>query len=357
VRLYDEKDELIDSLDFRFCAGLRMVELDAVPLVPAVDGHSPARFRLALDADWKVTPADTSVNGRFFVTREQDDSYRIEIPPLPDCDETRWSIRSSDGAEVKVCLRVERLWWSVEDEGGAPAATEWKDRQLELRVEDLAATSRRVLRVRLPTTSFAREVRVGVELDRSLALRPIAGRPRERQIPLRDLGRFREVSERAAHGELKLWIFPAEGSATHEWEVAVAHICAAQRPSEPKTPRALCLQALNPVHVMTVLTRVRRRCGYRHKRMIDQVRRAHYNPGRHSKHRDRASREDFLRRALCLLAVIIDEHASSEASPLVPVRWARCAQLARTAFPEVFEAARASSPGRPAFIGTPNRRG
>jgi hypothetical protein len=353
VRLYDANDDLIDSLDFRFCAELQAIELDAVPPVPGPDGHSPAHFRVAHGADCEVRPAGTTVDEGLFVTREQDDSYRIEIPPLPDMDETRWIVRERNGAEVEICLRVDRVWWSVGDEDSGPASNEWGDRQLELRAEDLAATSRRVLRVRLPTASFARDVRVGVQRDRCLALRPIAGRPRERQLPLRDLGRFIDPAERAANAELKLWITPDGGGATGRWEAAVAHLCVQQRIPEPKPPVALYLQALNPVHVMSVLTRVRHRCGcFRHKRMIDQLRCEHYNPGRHGKHRDRAKREDFLRRALCVMAVIIEEYVSGDACPLVTARWARRAQLARTAFPDVFDAVRARLPRLQALIGT-----
>ena len=350
VRLYDANDDLIDSLDFRFSTELQAIKLDAVSSVPGADGHSPARFRLVHGEDCEVRSAGTPVDG-LFVTRKQDNGCNIEIPPLPDCDETCWMFQERNGTEVEICLRVDRLWWSVADEASALASTEWKDRQLELRAADLAATSRRILRVRLPSASFAREVRVGVELHRCLALRPIAGRPREVQLPLRDLGRFSALADRAANVELKLWMLP-DGGRGNPWEVAVAHIRAAQMIPKPEHPGALCLQALNPVHVMTALTHARHRCGCRHKRMIDQLRRAHYNPGRHSRHRDRAKREDFLRRALCVLAVIIEEHDGSDAGLLVAVRWARRAQLARTASPDVFEAVKASWPARPPLIGT-----
>ncbi len=351
VRLYDADDDLIDSVDFRFCTGIQAIDLDAVPPVPGPDGHSPARFRLVHGEDCEVRPAGTQVD-ELLVTRKQNDGCSIEIPPLPDCDETRWMIREGNGAEVEICLRVDRLWWAVADEASAPASTEWTDRQLELRAEDLAATSRRILRVRLPSASFAGEVRVGVELHRCLALHPIAGRSPEVQLPLRDLGRFSELANRAANAELKLWMLPDGGGGTHRWEIGVARICAAQRIQEPRPPGALCLQAFNPVHVMTVLTRVRHRCGFRQNRMIDQLRRTHYNPDRRSRHRDRAKREDFLRRALCVLAVIIEEHAGSDAGPLVAARWARRAQLARTAFPDVFEVVKAICPARPPLIGT-----
>ena len=351
VRLYDENDDLIDSLDFRFSAQLQAIEPDAVPPIPGADGHGPARFRLVHGADCEVRPISTPVDG-LFVTRGQDDGYSIEIPPLPHCDETRWTIRESNGTEVEICLRVDRLWWSVAGEVSEPASTVWKDRQLELRAEDLVATSQRLLRVRLPTASFATQARVGVEPDRCLALRPIAGRSRELQLPLRDLGRFSELLDRTANVELKLWILADGGGSTDRCEVAVARICAAQRITEPGPRGALCLQALNPVHVMTLLTRLRHTCGGGHKKMIDQLRREHYEPGRRSRHRDRAKREDFLRRALCVLAVIIEEHAGSDAGPLVTARWVHRAQLARTAFPDVFEAVRASWPARPASIRT-----
>lgn len=351
MRLYDENDDLIDGLDFRFSAQLQAIEEDAVPPIPSPDGHSPAHFRLVHGEDCEVEPVGTSMDG-LFVTRKQNDGHSIEIPPLPHCDETRWTIRERNGAEVETCLRVDRVWWSVADEASEPAAMVWKDRRLELRAEDLAATSRRVLRVRLPTASFAREVRVGVEPDRSLALRPIAGRSRELQLPLRNLGRFSELADRTANVELKLWILADGGGSTDRWEVAVARMCAAQSITEPGPRDALWLKALNPVHVMTLLTDLRHTCGGGHKRMIDQLRREHYNPGRRRRHRDRVQREDFLRMALCVLALIIEEHAASHAGSLVAARWARRAQLARTAFPDVFESVRVGWPTRPASIGT-----
>lgn len=360
VRLYDDNDDLIDSLDFRFSVNLEAIELDAVPPVPAADGHHPARVRLrfAHGANCKVEPAGTGVDERLFPMREQDDSYTIEIPPLPDFDETRWRIQESDGAQVDICLRVERLWWSLADETSPPDSTEWRDRQLELRPADLAATSRQVLRVRLPIASLAGKVEVGVEPDRCVALDRIPGRPRERQVPLRALGRFSDPAKPAVNAELKLWITPEGGDATDRWEAVVGRICTPQRVPDPRPTPALCLQSLKPPRVMTVLTNVRHRCGcFRHKRVIDQLRRVHYTPGRHRRHRDRAKREDFLCRALCVLALIIEEHAPSAASPLVSARWARRAQLARSAFPDVFEAVRATVPGRPALFDTRlNRR-
>ncbi|MGH9890456.1 MAG: hypothetical protein ACREA0_00415, partial [bacterium] len=351
LRVYDENDDLIDSHDFRFSAHLQAIEVDAVPPLPGPAGHSPARFRLVHGEDCKVETVSTSMDG-LFVTRKQNHGYSIEIPPLPHGDETRWTIRESNGAEVEVCLRVDRVWWSVADEADVANAITWIDRQLDLRVEDFAAISRRILRVRLPTASFAKQVRVGVKLERSLALRPIAGRPREVQLPLRDLGRFSELSDRAANVELKLWALADGGGASGPCEVAVACVCPEQRNTNAQPPDPLLLQTLKRARVMTVLTRLRHRCSGPHKKMIDQLRREHYNPGRHSRHRDRVQREDFLRKALCVLALIIEEHAGSGAGPQVAARWVRRAQLARMAFPDAFEAVRVGWPTRPASIGT-----
>jgi len=141
VRLYDETDDLIDSLDFRFSAELQAIELDAVPPIPGADGHSPARFRLVHGEDCEVEPVNTSVDG-LFVTRKHSDGHSIEIPPLPHCDETRWTIRECNGAEVEICLRVDRVWWSVADEASEPAATVWTDRRASTTWITFTMTSR-----------------------------------------------------------------------------------------------------------------------------------------------------------------------------------------------------------------------
>ncbi|MBI4178126.1 hypothetical protein HY522_01715 [bacterium] len=335
VRLYDDADDLIDSLDFRFSSQLREIQVGPHSPMPAPDGHCTARVHLMHGPDCEVAPLTGGAADGLSVTRTSD-GCSLQIPPCPRYDETLWMIKERSDAEVEISLRVNRVWWSVADEDTSHATNAWGDRPLDLHVKDFAATSRRVLRVRVPHVSWARDVRVGMDPDQRLGLRHVPGRPGEVELPLRDLGRF--FATAIVDAQLKLWAWPEEGDALARWEAVVARIAAPGEVAQAG-PR-LALEVLDPVRVMTVLSRARCRCGGRHKRMIDQLRQIRYRSGWQIGQCDGAKRDDFLREALCLLAAVMDEHPASGQGLRIPSRWARRAELARVSFPETFEAMR-----------------
>lgn len=337
VRLYDDADDLIDSLDFRFSSQLHAIQVGPHSPMPAPDGHSTARVHLMHGPDCEVAPLTGGAADGLSVTRTSDGCC-LQIPPCPGYDETLWMIKERNGGEVAISLRVNRVWWSVADEAAKHATTAWGDHPLDLHVNDFAATSRRVLRIRVPQASWARDVRVGVDPDRRLGLRPVPGRPAEVELPIRDLGRF--FANQVVNVQLKLWARPEEGNAPGPWEAVVARIAAPGEVAQARIPARLALEVLDPVRVMTVLSRARRRCGERHKRMIDLLRQVHYRSRWHIRQCYGAKRDNFLREALCLLAAVMDEHSASGQSLKIRSRWARRAELARVNFPGTFEAVR-----------------
>lgn len=328
VRLYDENDCHIETLDFRFSSRLQAIEIETTGPMPGLDGHSPARIRILHDDGVDVTPLAGSAADELSVRKTRGGSC-IEIPPSPSYDETNWLIKEGDASGVDVRLCVERVWWSLAGEGAAPLERKWEDRPLELRQEDVSATSQRVLRVRLPPGYRRKDVRVGIKLQGSLELHPITGNPSELELPCRNLGRFADFEEPTVDFELKLWI-RSEGSDTSEvLESLVAKKLAfGQRPYP-----TLRLEALDPVAVMRMLTAVRRRHP-RYKRKIDELRPSHYRllrrrPGRRRRMSNGVRRADFAQEALYLLVLVVEDSARSGVRPCVPARWLRRAELAQ----------------------------
>jgi hypothetical protein len=206
VRFYDPKDELIDSLDFRFCAGLRQVRIQPCQLFPSAAGHDAATVELELESEWQVVPSDATHGG---VTVERNgDTTLLRIPPLPSCDLTRWKLRTDSGHQLEIAFLVERIWWAVSGQHNPPQ--EWTDRQVPLSREDLLATSNKALWVRLPRAGLYNEVHVGFD---AVHARRYMVRTSEHMavIPLRDFGDSPQMRNAGTH-ELRLRIVQESAS-------------------------------------------------------------------------------------------------------------------------------------------------
>ncbi len=356
VRLYDQDDRLIDSQDFRFSSQLQSIKIQAGSPMPGPEVHEPALVRVFHGDSAEVVPADSLPQDGLSV-RRTDFGSRIEIPPSSGYDETRWLIKQGNGTEVELQLRVNRVWWALADERGERSEIRgWTDRPLALQEDDLAATSRHFLCVQAPPIWRGKDVRVGVELQRSVNLRAVTGHPDTVEVACRELGRFADVEKQAVDLELKLWIRP-EGSQGSDWVEAV--VVRIERPaSEPPVPPPIRLESLNPVTAMRMLTCVRRR-HRRFKKEIDELRRTHYRPLRRRRRREsnRAQREAFLREVLCLLALVIEEWDAAGESPWVLIRWVRRAELARTSFPQIYDAIKRRSRAGTVATGVATHRG
>jgi hypothetical protein len=201
VRLYDGQDELIDSLDFRFSSRLEGLEVQAPGPLPDQDGHRPAFVQILHDEGLDVV-LKANFSQDPLPVRTIPGGSRIEIPPSPTYDVTSWSIREGPDHIVEVWLQIHRIWWALLEEGSG-SGSGWTDRALALRDEDVLATSRRVLRIRLPPICWGKDIRVGIGPQRSLRPSWVTGRVGEMELPCRELGRFEQG---ALYSEFQLCI-------------------------------------------------------------------------------------------------------------------------------------------------------
>jgi hypothetical protein len=336
VRLYDHDGRLIESLDFRFSPLLKSIKIQASSPLPGPYGHNPTFVDILHDESAEVRAVEPGPPDALSAVRT-DIGSRIEIPPSPRFDQTRWSIKEHDGSEVEICLRVDRVWWTLRNEHTEHSESEWTDHPLALKQEDLTATSCQILRVRLPSAWRGREIRVGVDPQRSVKLHPVVGCPSELEVASRELGRFAEPEEPRERLELKLWVILDESNVSDWAEVPLAHISLTCHPVTPIPSPTLRLEHFDAVRLMQLLTSIRRQ-HRRYKKRIDELRRNHYDPIRPRRRATRAQREAFIRQALLLIALIIEELKTSGEIPRVPARWARRADLARRQFAEDFYA-------------------
>ena len=181
LRFYDLNGDLMDSLDFRFAAGLKGIDIESSePL--ADDRHREAVVEFRHLPGYEVRPAE-SLAGALNIQHETDKTL-VRVPPDSRFDITRWVIHGPNDQFVNVTIRIDRVWWGLGDEDRPP--TEWTDRILPLTRSDFAAISPAVLWIRLAASRWAESVSAGFS-GRQRTFQPSVNENLV-AIPLRDFG-------------------------------------------------------------------------------------------------------------------------------------------------------------------------
>lgn len=312
VRFYDLQDELIDSLDFRFCAGLRQITLQHGQPLPKITGHELAIVEFEHDADYCVAslsaiPHDVSIE-------HIAERTVLKIPPLPDCDLTGWVLGPRGGPQVETAVLVERVWWAVSSVDKSPL--QWRDTCLSLSVEDFAATSEKAIWLRLPKPRWADSVFVGFQPEkrREYALKVAA---RTLAIPLRDFSDAPALAERSKDCTLKAWV---NGN-----EAVVAVV------SCGTTEETLDIARIPAHHLAKTLTRLRAvTCGTL-SQLLKEVRSRYRRPACSTA----GNNVEFVKESLCAVAVLLQLADTQQSlAPKPASRWKSKARLAGKEFPD-----------------------
>jgi len=224
IRFFDADDRLIESQDFRFVNALKEIRISPHSALPSDSGHLAARVEFLHDKGCIVELADSSAEN-LSVEYEHERTSTI-IPPDPIWDETRWLIQAENGAQVEAMILVERVWWTIGEEGMEEMTSKWTDTPLNISRDLVTATSKQTLHFRLPRSRWVKEIRVGFEQWRARAY-PVEVAKREVTIPLGDLGDMKEFEDRWQEHLLKLWI---KDDANQSISAVVAVIRATQPP-------------------------------------------------------------------------------------------------------------------------------
>jgi cytochrome c-type biogenesis protein CcmH/NrfF len=161
LRFYDEKDDLVDSLDFRFVSSLRDIRIEQYP-VPSEKGHRPATVEFHHDATCTVQHAEYTGSGPQLVC--ESGKTIILISPDPALDKTAWLVSGGGpGPPVEVDILVERFWWCLSEESQRP--NDWQARLVSLKLDDFMAISKKSILLRLPRARWTDGVFVGFTAD------------------------------------------------------------------------------------------------------------------------------------------------------------------------------------------------
>jgi small subunit ribosomal protein S9 len=201
VRFYDDKNNLIDSLDFRLITCLKEIKLPVLGIFPYRDGYKSVHVELIHAKDCIIKPENNKKNIQIEI---KDDRTILTVPPDPDYDLSYWLVSlGDDHLQVKIGILVERIWWTLGEVNHVPS--QWSDRLVVLSRDDFAATSNKALWLRLPRRRWIDKVLVGFERSKA---RPYNVRITENTIvvPLRDFVDSQEISNKVRDYFFKIWI-------------------------------------------------------------------------------------------------------------------------------------------------------
>ncbi len=188
VRIYDKVDNLLESMDFRFIAGLKDIYIKRHNCLPGPKGYDNVTVQFLHQTGCKVELMNEDKQHALKISRESD-KIIVTVPPKPYCDKTCWVLRDGDAA-IEVTLLVKRIWWALGVTGEAP--TDWTDKPIALSRKEFMATSNKALWVRLPCTRFVKNIYVGFD---SAKRRPyqVEVEKKEIAIPLREFCDTEEI--------------------------------------------------------------------------------------------------------------------------------------------------------------------
>ena len=230
VRIYDKSDDLLESMDFRFIAGLKDIQIMNSECLPEPLGYNDVMVQFVHQANCKVEPADGEMHHALTIHRENSLTI-VTVPPKPDYDKIQWIVRDGD-AVTKVTVLVERIWWCVGRMEVVP--TNWMDKPVFLSRKDFTAITDKTLWMKLPRSRWISKIDVGFNLAKSRSYN-VEVEKKEIAIPLRDFCDAKEIENKQEESTMKMWVSP-EGTKTYE--DIVLRIPAELPPSvKPKTPQ------------------------------------------------------------------------------------------------------------------------
>jgi len=208
VRIYDNGDNLLESMDFRFLKVLNDIRMESSDFLPGPNGYDNVSVQFLHQTDCKVELMDNDAQHVLEIYRESGQTI-VTVPPKPNCDKTHWILCDGD-AKIKVTVLVERIWWSFGVMG--VATTDWVDRPITLSHKHFTATSDKALFVRLPRLRFVRKIDVGFERNKSKPYQAEVEK-KEIAIPLRDFCDTEEIENRQEEFDIKIWVQSEEAKA------------------------------------------------------------------------------------------------------------------------------------------------
>ena len=172
IRVYNDDVELVDSGEFRYCAGLREILVGGrpyqpcVPLAPSSDGHSPITLKFVGTHKTTIRPKLKKDNSCVIVGPDN----LVKVEPHPIHNEMVWSLESCGSTEV--VIKLPHIWWKMTNPDGD--TNSWCDKVISMSRDEFkkSASSEVVINVRVPSFIDKVYAKFGKNQDRSYSVKP-----------------------------------------------------------------------------------------------------------------------------------------------------------------------------------------
>lgn len=158
VRIYNEKKDLQESIDFRYLKELIKIEIAQHSACPPPDGHPPVQVTFHHLEDCEIF-----LHGEATLPIEKTNTKTsVLIPNKPNWDSTKWEATFRKKT-VEVEILLERLWWYIYDEKGHAELTAWHDTPIEIDKPDelFRATSTKNVCIKFPKKRWINSLGIG----------------------------------------------------------------------------------------------------------------------------------------------------------------------------------------------------
>ncbi|MBC8186239.1 hypothetical protein H8E88_34585 [candidate division KSB1 bacterium] len=203
ILMYDKKDNLIDSLDFRFIKGLKKIKVQNHSIIPGPNGHVSARLNFVHNN--KCTVNIIKDEKKKISIDSIEDGTQAIIPAEPAWDLTYWELKEKSGRKIEIETLIERIWWSLYDERNEIKANDWTDKPFNLTENYFSANSPYAISIWLPKPGWIHQFSIGFKKMTSQS-RKINARQRKELVYLREFSNCEEITNHMQNSNLNLWI-------------------------------------------------------------------------------------------------------------------------------------------------------
>lgn len=169
IRVYNEKVNLIDSDEFRYCPDLKEILVDErcynpeILLPPLQKGYELSKLKFIGKSDQPLPCLKK--NG---VTNRSSQKSPEAIKPSPDEDRTTWILETKRG-QVEVVINLPRIWWRLEPSD----EMYWHDKPITITREGFKSLELKDTKIILKVPSYIKYIKTGFnnDLDREIPIK------------------------------------------------------------------------------------------------------------------------------------------------------------------------------------------
>jgi len=204
VNIYNQYDDLIESMEFRYVAGLKRVKVFEPPALPGPDGHQPGYVKFYHNQMCTIDLVKNHGNWHDIIVHNNEFTVAT-IPPDPAYDQTEWEICDHSGRRIRIKIDMQRVWWAFSSETDFMESIAASDKLLELSTAMLADNSNAGIRAWVPKKYHNKKISLGFSPQNRKEFL-CNGHDQSIFIPMEAFKNYQDIHNQTEQPVLKLWL-------------------------------------------------------------------------------------------------------------------------------------------------------